>query len=75
VFIFCLFFLFLFVFNTTAVSLENNGFFNFFYSYVHAMFGSFLPPSPHPLPYTPPYLSIPGRNYSALISNFVEERV
>jgi hypothetical protein len=38
------------------------------------------PPCPHPLPYhplcplpLPP--SIPGRNYFALISNFVEERV
>jgi hypothetical protein len=45
-------------------------FFN--YSYVHTMFRSFLPPSPNPLPTTP---SIPSRNYSALISNFVEERV
>jgi hypothetical protein len=38
-----------------------------FYSYVHTMFGSFLSPSPNP--------SLPGRNYFALISNFVEERV
>jgi hypothetical protein len=51
-----------------------------FYSYVHTMFGSFLPPSPHP-PLTtpalllPPTPSLPGRNYFALISNFVEERV
>jgi hypothetical protein len=39
------------------------------------------PPCPHPLPYHPlhPLLLhpplIPGRNYFALISNFVEERV
>jgi hypothetical protein len=42
---------------------------------------SFLPPYPRPLPYTPtpsltsPYPLPPGRNYSALISNFVVERV
>jgi hypothetical protein len=30
--------------------------------------------SPHPLP-LPPTPSLPGRNYFALISNFVEERV
>jgi hypothetical protein len=52
-----------------------------FYLYVHTMFGSFLPPSPTPsltslstLP-LPPTPSLPGRNYFALISNFVEERV
>jgi hypothetical protein len=57
-------------------------FFNFFfYSYVHTMFGSFLPPSPTPsLTFPTPSLSpltpsLPGRNYFALISNFVEERV
>jgi hypothetical protein len=40
------------------------------------------PPCPHPLPYyplhplpLPPTPSIPTRNYFALISNFVEERV
>jgi hypothetical protein len=54
--------------------------FFFFYSYVHTMLGSFLPPSPPPLtisppPPSPPTPSIPGRNYFALISNFVEERV
>jgi hypothetical protein len=56
--------------------------FFFFYLYVHTMFGSFLPPSPHLLPYPTlaPSLSLsslllPGRNYFALISNFVEERV
>jgi hypothetical protein len=44
-----------------------------FYSYLHTMFGSFLPPSP-PIPsFSPP--SLPGRNYFALISNFVEERI
>jgi hypothetical protein len=52
----------------------------FYYSYVHTMLGSFLPLPP--LPYHPlcplPHLttpSIPGRNYFALISTFVEERV
>jgi hypothetical protein len=55
--------------------------FIYVYSYVHTMFGSF-PPSPHPLPYhplcplpLPPTPSIPSRNYSALISNFVVEKV
>jgi hypothetical protein len=38
------------------------------------MFGSFLSPSPHLLFY-PANLSLPGRNYFALISSFVEERV
>jgi hypothetical protein len=40
------------------------------------------PPCPHPLPYyplcplpLPPTPSIPSRNYFALISNFVKERV
>jgi hypothetical protein len=40
------------------------------------------PTCPHPLPYhhlgplaLPPTPLIPGRNYFALISNFVEERV
>jgi hypothetical protein len=53
----------------------------FFYSYVHTMFGSFLPPLPtpplppsHPLPLSPTP-SIPDRNYFALISNFVVERI
>jgi hypothetical protein len=32
------------------------------------------PPFPHPL-LTPPYPSLPSRNYFALISNFVDERV
>jgi hypothetical protein len=34
-------------------------FFNFFYSYVHAMFVSFLPSSPHLLPFSPSPLSTP----------------
>jgi hypothetical protein len=54
-------------------------FFYFFYSYVHTIFGSFLPPSPPPFPPTPSLSpttpSLPGRNYFALISNFVVERV
>jgi hypothetical protein len=52
----------------------------FFYSHVHTMFGSFLPPSPTPSltsppPPSAPTPSIPGGNYFALISNFVEDRV
>jgi hypothetical protein len=38
------------------------------------MFGSFLPSSIRSLPY-PSNPSLPGRNYLALISSFVEERV
>jgi hypothetical protein len=50
------------------------------YSYVHTRLGSFLPPSPCPLPppapsLSPPTPSLPDRNYFALISNFVVERV
>jgi hypothetical protein len=65
-------------------SMSHHGFFFilFYYSYVHTMLGSFLPPCPHPLPYhplrplpLPPTPSILGRNYFALISNFVVERV
>jgi hypothetical protein len=54
-------------------------FFN--YSYLHTRLRSFLPPAPTPpLPPTPPSPSPPtpsiaGRNYFALISNWVEERV
>jgi hypothetical protein len=53
---------------------------NFFYSNLHTMFGSFLPSSSSPLPFPhslslPPTPSLPGRNYFALISIFVEERV
>jgi hypothetical protein len=33
------------------------------------------PPFPLPPPLPLPYPSLPGRNYFALISNFVEERV
>jgi hypothetical protein len=43
------------------------------------MFGSFLPLYPQPFPFLSLRLlsphSLPGRNCSALISNFVEERV
>jgi hypothetical protein len=72
----------LFLFNIFRVNAEIDAWIGiFFYSYMHTMFGSFLPPSPtlslNPprpllLPSTP---SIPGKNYFALISNFVEERV
>jgi hypothetical protein len=41
---------------------------------MHAMFGSFLPLPPTPSFFSPTP-SLPGRNYFALISNFVEERV
>jgi hypothetical protein len=54
--------------------------FFFYYSYVHTRLGSFLPPATTPSLTThstpsrsPP--SIPRRNYFALISNFVVERV
>jgi hypothetical protein len=54
----------------------------FYYSYVHTTLGSFLHPAPtpslttHSVPsLSPPTPSIPDRNYFALISNFVEERV
>jgi hypothetical protein len=45
------------------------------------MFGSFLSPSPHPLPFSlhPPSYPHPlanrQKNYFALISNFVEESI
>jgi hypothetical protein len=64
------------------INWEKAKFFLFIYSYVHTLFGSFLLPPTHPLPYHPlrplplPHTpSIPSRNYFALISNFVEERV
>jgi hypothetical protein len=68
----------------SSARLKIHSFLNFFlfYSFVHIMFESFLPPSPHhllcpaPAPcFTPTYPSLPGRNYFALICNFVEERV
>jgi hypothetical protein len=54
--------------------------FFFYYSYVHTRIGSFLPTAPTPslTTHSAPSLSlpsIPSRNYFALISNFVEERV
>jgi hypothetical protein len=58
---------------------EKKSFFFFYYSYVHTRLGSFLPTAPtpslttHSIPsLSPPILS---RNYFALISNFVVERV
>jgi hypothetical protein len=56
-------------------------FFLFYYIHRHIQcLGHFspLPPTPSLTPPLPPLLpnpSLPGRNYSALISNFVEERV
>jgi hypothetical protein len=53
--------------------------FFFYYSYVHTRLGSFLPPAPtsslttHSTPSLSPL--IPSRNYFALISNFVVERL
>jgi hypothetical protein len=54
-----------------------SNFFFFYYSYVHTRLGSFLPPAPTPslTTHSAPSLSIPSRNYFALISNFVVERV
>jgi hypothetical protein len=55
--------------------------FLFVYPYVHAMFGPFLSTVPHqlPLPSNPSLFthtsSLPGRNYSALISNYADDRV
>jgi hypothetical protein len=40
---------------------------------VHKLFGSFLPLPPVPS-LSPPHPLLPGRIYSALISNFVEEK-
>jgi hypothetical protein len=55
---------------------ENIIFCFFIYSYVNTMLGSFLPlPSLLSLPTSRPTPSLPGRNCSALISNFVEERI
>jgi hypothetical protein len=47
----------------------------FIYSCVHTLFGPFLPPAPYSL-FLPLHPSLlPGRTCSALISNFVEERI
>jgi hypothetical protein len=61
-----------------ALNMQIASFF-YYYSYVHTMLGTFLPPAPTPSLTThstpslsPPTPSIPGRNYFALISNFVE---
>jgi hypothetical protein len=44
----------------------------FYYSYVHTMFGSFLPSPPTPS-FSPTTPSLLSRNYFALTSNFVVE--
>jgi hypothetical protein len=50
-------------------------FFNFYFNYMCIQcLGHFFPIPPNPF-VPPPTPSIPGRNYFALISNFVEERV
>jgi hypothetical protein len=61
---------------------HNTLFFNFYFIHMCIHLGHFSslpspspPPShPHPLPLTPTP-SLPSRNYFALISNFVEERI
>jgi hypothetical protein len=45
----------------------------FIYSHVCTLFGSFLPPAPLPT-FSLPLPSLPARNFSALISNFVEQK-
>jgi hypothetical protein len=64
------------------VNLQENSFFKFFILFICAYNIWVISPSfPHPLPYppapslVPPTPSLPGRNYFAIISNFVEERV
>jgi hypothetical protein len=49
-------------------------YFLFIYSYVHTLFGPYLLPSLHPLS-LPPLPSLPGRTYSVLFFNFVEEKM
>jgi hypothetical protein len=45
----------------------------FIYSYVHTLFDPSLPSASHPS-LSPQPTSLPGRTYSALFSNFVEEK-
>jgi hypothetical protein len=45
----------------------------FIYSYVYTLFTPSLPPDP-PIPSLLPTSSFPDRTYSALFSNFVEEK-
>jgi hypothetical protein len=68
---------------SSKVSLMNNECVSLFFLFISAYnVWVISPPSPHTLPYhplrplpLPPTPSLPGRNYFALISNFVEERV
>jgi hypothetical protein len=74
-----------FIYNLQTEKHTKHKFINFFYCFIIHMcmqclghFSPLHPPPPldplHPLS-LPPTPSIPGRNYFALISNFVEERV
>jgi hypothetical protein len=70
---------FLYLYSLRSYSLQFfyfNLFFTFYFIHMWIMFGSFIPLSPHSLPYLPlPLTTWQKKNYSALISNFVEERV
>jgi hypothetical protein len=45
----------------------------FIYSYVHTLFGLFIPPAPAPF-LSPPHPLLPGRTCTTFFSNFVEEK-
>jgi hypothetical protein len=69
--------------STTAAFCPESFIFYFIYLLFICAYKAWVisPRCPHPLPYhplgplPPPTPSIPSRNYFALISNFVEERV
>jgi hypothetical protein len=50
-------------------------FYLFIYSYVHTLFGPFLPLAPRALPLSPPTPLLPGKTCSALFSNFLGEDI
>jgi hypothetical protein len=75
-------------YNGNIIIKTNNNTFYFCYFLLFILFlcaynlWVISPPFPHLLPYTPyrpfplpPTFSLPGRNYFALISNFVEKRL